>query len=77
MKTLVSTILVSFVVGFLGALFGLSVYMDVYDLPMKLAGEGDREFTAQSDHEQSVINVVNEVSGGVVSVIATKDVPIY
>lgn len=37
----------------------------------------EKEYIPQTTHEQKVINVVKEVSGGVVSVIASKDVPVF
>jgi serine protease Do len=37
----------------------------------------EKEYVPQTTHEQKVINVVEEVSGGVVSIIASKDVPVF
>lgn len=37
----------------------------------------EKEYIPQTTHEQKVINVVEQVAGGVVSIIATKDVPVF
>ncbi len=37
----------------------------------------EKEYVPQTTHEQKVINVVKEVSSGVVSIIASKDVPVF
>ena len=37
----------------------------------------EKEYIPQITHEQKIINVVKNVSGGVVSIIASKDVPVF
>ena len=78
-KNIIITLLISLAGGVFGGYLAVTYFG---------AGQGERvigeketitekEYTPQTTHEQKIINVVKNVSGGVVSIIATKDVPVF
>lgn len=70
---------ISFSAGSFGAFFALSLYSPSKSIIKEevVKRETINEYTPQTSHEERVINVVRKVSDGVVSIIATKDVPIF
>lgn len=69
-------ILTSLISGAAGGFF-FSQYFGSNGIKEIVETEVAEQYVPQTTHEQKVINVVEEVSGGVVSIIAAKDVAVY
>ena len=78
-KNIIFILLLSFFAGAVGGYFAVT-YFGIGHVGKPIAEKeatAAREYVPQTTHEQKVINVVKEVSGGVVSVIASKDMPVF
>ncbi|MFY9457815.1 MAG: hypothetical protein WAP23_02700, partial [Candidatus Spechtbacterales bacterium] len=78
MQKSIATILLSLVAGVAGGSFAVQYFgAEGERLITEKETVTEKEYIPQTTHEQKVINVVKEVSGGVVNVIASKDVPVF
>jgi len=81
--TLILTIFFSSVFGFFaGLVSGSFLYSDIKQIPgfQKIIEKQtivEKEYIAQTTQEQAIINVVNETSPAVVSIIVTKDLLVF
>jgi S1-C subfamily serine protease len=82
---IISTIFISSLFGFLaGIVSGSYFYLEVKDYLSKLNIELpeaqtiiEKEYIPQTTQEETIIEVVKEVSPAVVSIVITKDIPIF
>ena len=81
---IVSTVFISSVFGFgAGLISGTYFYLDIKnylsDFPgvQKVEKIVEKEYIPQTSQEEKVINIVKEVSPAVVSIVITKDMPIF
>lgn len=79
MRKSVTTILLSLLAGVVGGYLAVTYFAVVGNERVAVEKETitEKEYIPQTTHEQKVINVVEQASGGVVSIIATKDVPVF
>lgn len=79
MRKSLATILLSLLAGVAGGYFAVAYFgaQGPDEVIREKEISTEKEYTPQTTHEQKVINVVKEVSGGVVSIIASKDVPVF
>lgn len=83
----ISTVFISSLFGFLaGMISGSFFYSEIKDYISELPGAEkivekekvvEKEYVPQTSQEEKIINMVNEVSPAVVSIIITKDLPIF
>ena len=83
----ISTVLISSLFGFLaGMISGSFFYSEIKDYISELPGAEkivekekvvEKEYVPQTSQEEKIINTVNAVSPAVVSIIITKDLPIF
>lgn len=86
-KTLVLTIILASIFGFLaGILSGSLFYMQIRGYLSELPGFQhiiekqtvvEKEYVPQTTQEQAIVDVVNETSPAVVSIVVTKDLPVF
>ncbi len=86
-KTLILTVVIASVFGFLAGIVSGSVfYLEIRNYLSEMPGfqqllekepATETQYLAQTTQEQAIINVVNETSPAVVSIIVTKDLPVY
>jgi len=84
---LVLIILISSISGFLaGLVSGSFFYLEIKDYLAEIPGFQriieketiiEKEYIPQTSQEQAIINVVNETAPAVVSIIVTKDLPVF
>ena len=88
---IVATVFISSVFGFgAGLISGTYFYLEIKDYisnfpgveriiekPIDSARETVEEYAPQTSQEEKIINVVKEVSPAVVSIVITKDLPIF
>ena len=84
---LILTIFISSIFGFLAGLISGSIfYLEIKDYLSEIPGLQkiieretvvEKEYVPQTSQEQAIINVVNETSAAVVSIIGTKDLPVF
>ncbi len=79
MQIIIRTLLISLLAGAAGGYFAVT-YFGAQGQDKVIGEKGsitEKEYIPQTTHEQKIINVVEQASGGVVSIIATKDVPVF
>jgi len=84
---LVLSIFISSIFGFLaGIISGSIFYLEIKDYLSEIPGFQkiieretviEKEYVPQTSQEQAIIDVVNETSAAVVSIIVTKDLPVF
>ena len=75
-----SVVLVSFVTGLLGAIIGLTFYFQVIQPEKKkdiIEKESIAGYLPQTAQEKLIINAIEKVSPAVVSIVISKDVPVF
>ncbi|MDD5551804.1 MAG: trypsin-like peptidase domain-containing protein [Candidatus Pacebacteria bacterium] len=73
-KFIVILIILSLVFGFSGAILGIKLYPSIFPTTQNIETTTAKVSTSE---EKAVINTVKKVSPAVVSVILTKDVPVF
>lgn len=86
-RTLVLTIIISSIFGFIaGAISGSFFYLEIRNYLSEMPGFQriieketvvETQYLPQTSQEQATIDVVNETSPAVVSIIITKDLPVF